>query len=590
MSAHRAFHAAEIRASKDGSVELSFSSETPVPMDGVPEVLEHGPGAVDLARLNAGGSVLFEHERTQVIGVVEKAWIDGSKGRARIRFGTTQLAADVARDVMAGIRRGVSVGYAVLKSYMQNGIRRVTRWQPYELSITSIPADFSIGVGRSMQPSAPKSKETTMSIRLKELNETRGGKRKALATFRYAGEVPTEEETHAVETLESEVRRLDAAIAAEERAMNFAIQASMREGRQSRDAGFPAITRGEFQYDLTKAIREQGVNRLSGLELETHQELVRTMPAAARGVVIPWTAVRDLTVTGQTSIPGDQGGLSVSTVAKEIADPLWNARVLQRLGATFFTGLQGDLELPRGTATTVSWKSETASLAESQPVIGSLSLKPRRIGSFVEVSNQLLIQSSTDVQLWLRRNLENAILDAWQAAAINGAGSGANEPLGLLGTTGVAAVALGTDGGAPTWNSLVQLEGLVSQVDADIGRIGFLTNTKVRAKLKTTPRIASTDSRCIWDDSDRLLAYPTGVTNGVPSNLTKGTSGAVCSAIIFGNFADMVLAQWGNGIDVVVDPYSAAKTGMTVLVANAYLDAGVRRGESFAAIKDALTT
>ena len=135
------------------TVELSFSSETPVERWFGVEILVHDDSAVDLSRLNNRAAVLEDHYSRQ-IGVVEKAWIEGGKGRAVLRFSKNPQGEEVFRDIVDGIRSNVSVGYQVKKFEVDEEanpkIYRAVKWMPYEISIVSIPADSDVGVGRSL--------------------------------------------------------------------------------------------------------------------------------------------------------------------------------------------------------------------------------------------------------------------------------------------------------------------------------------------------------------------------------------------------------------------------------------------------------
>ena len=171
---------------------------------------------------------------------------------------------------------------------------------------------------------------------------------------------------------------------------------------------------------------------------------------------------------------------------------------------------------------------------------------------------------------------------ALDAAAISGTGTD-NQPTGILAASGIGSVAGGTNGLAPTLTHLLALGGVaVANANADQGSTGFLINTKTEAKLRGTPRVASTDSEMLLNDGQTtLIGRRMHVSNNVPSNLVKGTSGAVCSAIIFGNFADLVIGQWGGGIDLLVDPYTLSTSGQLRLVAQGFFDILVRRAASF---------
>jgi HK97 family phage major capsid protein len=150
-------------------------------------------------------------------------------------------------------------------------------------------------------------------------------------------------------------------------------------------------------------------------------------------------------------------------------------------------------------------------------------------------------------------------------------------------------VAGGTNGAAPTWDHIVKLETEVAVDNADIGALAYMTNPKVRGKLKATPRTATYGDIMVWEGNDTPLnGYPAYVTNQVRSDLTKGTSSGVCSAIFFGNWNDLLIGMWG-ALDILVDPYSNSTSGTVRVVAFQDVDIAVRHPESFAAMLDALT-
>jgi hypothetical protein len=154
---------------------------------------------------------------------------------------------------------------------------------------------------------------------------------------------------------------------------------------------------------------------------------------------------------------------------------------------------------------------------------------------------------------------------------------------------GIGSVAGGTNGAVPSFANIVALETEVAQDNADIGTLGYLTNARVRGRLKTVEKASST-AQFLWEAGNTPLnGYRAEVTNAVPSNLVKGSSGAVCSAIIFGNFADLIIGMWG-GLDLMVDPYTGSTAGTVRVVTLQDVDIAVRRAESFSAMVDALTT
>lgn len=141
---------------------------------------------------------------------------------------------------------------------------------------------------------------------------------------------------------------------------------------------------------------------------------------------------------------------------------------------------------------------------------------------------------------------------------------------------------------APTWAHIVGLESDIAANNADVGTLGYLTNAKVRGKLKVTQKFASTNGMPIWADGNTPLnGYAAHVTNAVPSNLTKGNQ-SLSSAIIFGNFADLLIGLWG-ATDILVDPYTGGAAGTVRVRVLQSCDVALRHIESFSTMEDALT-
>ena len=142
-------------------VELSFSSEEPYSRWWGVEILDHTEGCMDLTRLNEIGCVLFNHKRDQVIGQVLKAWNENGRGMAQIRFDEDEASDVIYKKVQSGTLKGVSVGYNVdsweeIMPGKKSADGRfigpcevAKKWTPFEISIVSVPADPTVGVGRS---------------------------------------------------------------------------------------------------------------------------------------------------------------------------------------------------------------------------------------------------------------------------------------------------------------------------------------------------------------------------------------------------------------------------------------------------------
>lgn len=615
---------------KARTVSLSFSSEAPVERYFGNEILDHSPSSVRLERLNGGAPLLLNHDSDEQIGVVESATIDAKarKGRAVVRFSKSEDAEEVFQDVLDGIRRLVSVGYRIHKTETETkpgGVEsvRVTDWEPYEISLVSIPADNSVGVGRS--GSNPTNQTPTTSINQSMNTEPTTTTEPApvdqtrtapITTGREAPPAITQSDLDRAMTAERARVSTIGAIADQARAqgITFDANAAIRDGLtadQARQQVYDAlVARGanytpstpsrSEQRDLSKfsLVRAIGTllsgRQLDGIEREMDDEArkegARIGVAYAGQLAIPhvWmrhgTAQRDMTAT----IDSTHGQSFIPTQLGSFIDLLCNKLVFRDLGAQFLTGLSGNLDLPRLATGTVPalTATEVTAATESSPTTDKVSLTPNRLATYVEVTKRLMLQSDVSIEAMLRNDMARAMAVTMETAAIHGTGT--NEGLGICAVSGIGDVAGGTDGAAPTWAHIVALETEVSADNADLGSLAYLTNTKVRGKLKSTAKVASTDSVMIWDNSATPLnGYKAAVTNSVSSTLTKGNQ-SLSSAIIFGNFADLVIAQWG-GIDIMVNPYSLDTAGMVRINVESYYDTNVRRPVSFAAMLDALT-
>lgn len=347
------------------------------------------------------------------------------------------------------------------------------------------------------------------------------------------------------------------------------------------------------RYSVMRAINalanpgDANVQRAAAFERECSDSASKIHGKSSRGLFVPFEVQkRDLTVGTNNA-----GGFTVATdlLAGSFIDMLRNAMVLSRLGVRMLTGLVGQVAIPKQTGSaTAYWVAENSAPTESQQVLAQVTMSPKTVGAFTDISRRLLLQSSIDVENMVQSDLATVLGLAIQLAAINGSGA-SNQPTGIMQTAGIGSVAGGTNGLAPTWDNIIDLETQVAVANADVGTLGYLTNAKARGKLKRTQKFSSTNGDPIWNTGDAPLnGYQAAVTNAVPSNLTKGTSSGVCSAILFGNFADLMIGMWG-GLDLMVDPYTGSTAGTVRVVALQDVDVAVRNAESFAAMLDALT-
>lgn len=295
---------------------------------------------------------------------------------------------------------------------------------------------------------------------------------------------------------------------------------------------------------------------------------------------------RDLLVGTPTA-----GGNLVATnlLAGSFIELLRNRAAVMRLGARTLPGLVGNVDIPRQSGgATAGFVAEATNVPESEATFDKVSLVPRTLGVWTDISRKLLLQATPAIEGLVRDDLNLAIALGVDNVAINGSGT-APTPRGIRNVVGIGSVALGTNGAAPTWVSQVNLVASVMVANADIGALGFLTNAKAWATLMGAERTAANGRYLLEEPGTRLLGYGFDVSNQVPSNLVKGSSGAVCSAEIFGNWAELFIGEWGT-LDLFPDPYTLGDQGAIRIRAFKDLDIAVRHPASFAVISDMLTT
>ena len=210
----------------------------------------------------------------------------------------------------------------------------------------------------------------------------------------------------------------------------------------------------------------------------------------------------------------------------------------------------------------------------------------------MDVTRKLLLQSSVDVMAVVKRDFVRQIAVAVDEVALVGTGTD-NKPRGVLNTIGVGAIVGGANGAEPTLRHLIDLENYSQAARYDRGAGAFITSPKVRGKLQRTQRFNGTDGEALWQAVGKLdycNGRPAYSTTLMPDNLTKGTSTGVCSAIVYGAWEELVIAIWGSGVTVLVDPYTGATAGTVRLVFLFDCDIAVRNPVAFAAMTDVLTS
>lgn len=582
-------------------VSVAFSSEEPVDRFFGKEILDHGEESVRLDRLLDGAPVLVGHNPDDQVGVVESASIDkDSRGRAILRFGRSDRASEILADIRDGIRQKISVGYRIHNIKLEesnDGVDtyRADDWEPYEISIVSIPADnVGSGVGRSldegekMENQTEKTEAPKIDVQVIE-NQARKKEVDRIKQINAFG--------RKFENNELADKAVDEGWSVEDFQRKLLDDLSERGDKGVAKAEAPEVGLSEKekkQYSFCRALaalanpQDKRLQEKAAFEFECSRAAAERYKKDPQGIMVPYDVLsnkRDLTVGTATA-----GGHTVSTdlLAGSFIDLLRNKTVVVDK-ATVFNGLVGNIAIPRQTgAASAYWVAESSAVTESQTAFDQVTMSPETLGGFTDFSRKLFLQSSMDIEAFVRNELARVLAIELDRVCIEGSGSG-NEPAGILNIAGIGDVAGGTNGLAPAWSHIVDLETEVAKDNADVGSLMYLVNAVTRGKMKKTI-IESGASGMVWPvNSTSLNGYEAMVTNNVPSDLTKGTASGICSAIIFGNFSDLLVGFW-SGLDLLVDPYTASTTGVVRVVAMQDTDVAVRHAESFAAMKDALTT
>ncbi len=439
--------------------------------------------------------------------------------------------------------------------------------------------------------------------RLKDIQEKLGAKKQEIRT--YLDKAAMDKRSIAADdatlkTLEVECDNLSATF-----------QAEARQAARESEAVVP-LTKGEQKtvdaFHLGKALRATLRGQpLTGAEAEIVAEGFKEaresqLPGADSGLMLPSFFCRRgppkerragnaMSATGTTSVTGDQGGMTIALDKKGLLDDFYAASVLESAGATVLNDLVGKIDIPRLLqATAAAKKTENANADAANPTTSMLSLLPKRLPAYVDIGEQLLIQSSSAIETVVRRNLVAQMISTRETAFFHGTGT--SEATGIAATAGIGSVAGGTNGLAPAWTHIVQLEGKVDYLNAIHGTPQYFINAKTKAQLKQTLRSAGdTASNYIINDNAGgiMNGYEWDYTNAIASNLVKGASGAVCSALFFGIPDDYWVGYWGGMHLELLRDSTNAIAGQYRLAAACYYDGGVARVQSFSAMLDALT-
>ena len=563
------------------TVRIAVSSEEPVERSFGNEILDHNERSIDLSFARSGTMpLLLDHDPRQQIGVVEDVNLDGSARRLRatVRFGRNGLAKEVFDDVVDGIRSNISVGYHV-NSMVEEGANsyRVDNWLPMEVSVVSIPADRTVGVGRAAEqpPAQPivqsKTMETTMTEEVKvDVEAVRADAARAAAKDTA--------EMYRLAAKHNKREMADKAVADGRSLAEFRGELLEAIGNQPLDTQEIGLTKKEVRnFSLMKAIRamanptDRNAQAEAAFEFEASQEAAKRAGVDPQGLYMPMDVMRswnqrDLNTSDDSAMVAEayRGG--------DFIDVLRNASSVMQAGATMLTGLQGDVKIPKKTAaSSAGWiATEGGASSESEPTFGQVTMSPKTIGAFTDITRLMMMQSSLDIENLVRNDLSTGIALAIDDGALEGSGS-SGQPTGIKNTSGINAPT-SFAGVNPTFAEVVAMETAVAEDNALLGNLAYILNASMAGALKTTVKDAGSGQFVL--QGGEMNGYRAIVSNQV----TAGD-------LYFGNFADCLIGMYG-GLDITVDPYTASTSGTVRIVALQTVDVAVRHAVSFAVNND----
>jgi HK97 family phage major capsid protein len=519
--------------------------------------------------------LLLDHDPTKQIGVVESVTLDGSARRLRatVRFGKNGLAKEVFDDVEDSIRGNISVGYQINKLEKEGkDTFRAVSWMPMEVSIVSIPADRTVGVGRSAADdltttvNATPIKEATMAefdMDAVKAEAARTASKETAEMFRLAA-------AHNKREL------ADKAVAAGRSLAEFRGELLDAIGNKPLDTQDVGLTAKEVRkFSLMTAIRamanptDRRAQEEARFEFEASAAAQRANGTEARGLMIPTDVLRtwskrDLNTTDDSALIAQdyRGG--------DFIDVLRNASSVMQAGSTMLSGLKGNVTIPKKTAaSSAGWIStEGGAASESEFTDGSVTLTPKTLGAFTDLTRLMMMQSSLDIEALVRDDLSRAIALAIDLGALAGSGS-SGQPTGIKNVSGVNKPT-SFAAANPTFAEVVALETAVAEDNALLGNLAYILPAGMYGALKTTAKASGQGLFVVEQPGNTINGYRAIVSNQV----TAGD-------LFFGNFADLLIGMYG-GLDILVDPYTASSSGNVRIRALQTVDVAVRNAVSFA--------
>lgn len=587
------------------TVRIALTSESPVKRSFGWEILDHSQESIDTDFIGQARSpLLLDHDMTKQIGIIEDFILDESSKRtlAQVRFGRSDLASEIWQDVKDGIRKNVSVGYSITNMEKDRDAKEPTyrvAWQPLEASIVSIPADQSVNVG--VARSDPSELNPTTKVESTPVEETEAVEEintQNIKVKTMSEEIKNDVEIDIEKIKTSAVTETRANVAKENdeilelgsrHSQSDLARAAIREGvsiedfrgqllnalptDQPLDTKEIGLTNKETRnFSILKAVNamanpsDRRAQESARFEFECSDAAKDKYGRNSQGLTLPaevmsnWHA-RDINTSD------DSGGVGQRFLPSDFIGALRAASGVLAAGATVLRDLEDNVKIPKqtGVSTAAFISAEGGAAAESELTLGSVTMSPKTASMYTEVTNQMLQQSTLDMENIIRNDLAGGIAYLVDTGALAGSGS-SGQPTGINNQTGVNTQSFAT-AATPTWAELVGMESSVLGDNVILSNPAYLTTSAVAGNMKVTQK--ATNTAIFISEDGRANGHPVIVSNAVAAGVAY-----------FGNWADLLIGFFG-GLDILVDPYSGSASSITRLRATQFLDVAVRHGQSF---------
>jgi HK97 family phage major capsid protein len=591
------------------TVALSFSSEIPVERFWGMEILDHRPECVRMGRLLDGAPLLWNHDPDEHIGTVESATIDADRvGRAVVRFSRGEDAEEKLSDVADGILKKVSVGYIIHKMVLDSKegeveTYRAVDWEPIEITLTSLPADNTVGVGRNHEThKTPIQGGNTMGDELKTPASPAVTQEDVKRASDQAAEAAVKSESERRDAIDALAARFTGRVPKIDELRADAIKKRWTpetfKGEiadritDSKPIDMPeseiGLTDKETKaYSFSRAIASlAGMKVDAAFELECSRAIASRLGVRPKGLLVPYEAQvrgtgdfrkhpdylqfsrarRDLVTTSAVSA---SNLIQTDLLAGSFIEMLRNKMVMFQAGVRMLTGLVGNIALPRQTgAGTAVWETEATGInSESTQTYDLVSMSPNEVGAYTEISRKMLLQGTPGVEGLVQDDLATVLALAIDLAILHG--SGGTQPTGVVGTSGVGSVTAAGIG----WPEVVEFETDVAGGNGDVGAMSYVTNAAGVGILKTRAK-ESGQPVYLMGENGQMNGYPVLRTNQVSSGY-----------LFFGVWSQILLAEWGV-LDLTVNPFIKDIEGLVRVTAHQAVDVGVRHGGCFSVASD----